>query len=86
MNDRLIVKYLLCLAMSLSFGGCAVTDPTLYYSLGQVTAGSSTARSAESSVATSVPRGKVAGADPVSALVASKVQKKENGQCVHNFQ
>jgi len=66
MHDRWIAGRLLGLAISISFAGCAVTDPTLYYSLGQTTVGSSTARSAESRVAASGPRGRVAGPDPVS--------------------
>ena len=66
MNDRWIAGRLLGLAISVSFAGCAVTDPTLYYSLGQTAVGSSTARSADSRVAASGPRGRVAGPDPVS--------------------
>ena len=66
MNDRWIAGRLLGLAISVSFAGCAVTDPTLYYSLGQTTVSSSTARSAESRVAASGPRGRVAGADPMN--------------------
>ena len=54
------------LATLISFTGCAVTDPTLYYSLGQTATTSSMARSADSSVAAAVPRGRVAGPDPVS--------------------
>lgn len=67
MTDRGMARRLLGLALSISFAGCAVTDPTLFYSLGQTTVGSSTARSAESRVtAASGPEGRVAGANTVS--------------------
>jgi len=66
MNYPSTVRRLLGLATFIGFAGCAVTDPTLYYSLGQTTTTSSTARSADSKVAASGPRGRVAGPDPVS--------------------
>jgi uncharacterized lipoprotein YmbA len=66
MNYPSTVRCLLGLATFIGFAGCAVTDPTLYYSLGQTATTSSIASSADSRVAASGPRGRVAGPDPVS--------------------
>src|SRR5262249_30318055 len=65
-NNGSTARQWLGLSMVLvAFAGCAVTDPTLYYSLGQTTTGSSTA-GAESRVAAPGPGTRVAGAEPLS--------------------
>src|SRR5262245_44361767 len=59
MNKYMIVRYLFGLAAVISLVGCAVTDPTQYYSLGQTVANSSsTARTAESAGRAPAPRSK----------------------------
>jgi uncharacterized lipoprotein YmbA len=58
MNHHMIARHLLGLAAFISLVGCAVTDPTQYYSLGQTVANSSTARIAESSGRAPAPRSK----------------------------
>src|SRR5215831_10489356 len=63
MNYRSTLHRLFVPAALICLAGCAVTDPTLYYALGQTTGSSA---SAESKVAAVGPRARVAGADPVS--------------------
>ena len=58
-------RCLLGLAAFISVTGCAVSDPTLYYSLGQ-TANRSTAQSVESKTVALGSRGHIARADTVS--------------------
>jgi uncharacterized lipoprotein YmbA len=65
MNYPSTVRCLLGLATFISVAGCAVTDPTLFYALGQTATSSSTAKSAESRVAASGWRGRVGGVEPV---------------------
>lgn len=65
MNHPSTVRCLLGLATFISVAGCAVTDPTLFYALGQTATSSSTAKSAESRVAASGSRGRVGGVEPV---------------------
>ena len=65
-NDRWIARRLIGLALSMSFVGCAVTDPTLYYSLGQTTVSAPTVRSADSGAVAAGSRGPVAATTPLS--------------------
>jgi uncharacterized lipoprotein YmbA len=59
MNHHTIVRHLLGLAAFIGLAGCAVTDPTQYYSLGQTVANSaSTARTAQSTGRAPTPRSK----------------------------
>ena len=55
MGHRAMVRRLLGLAVSIGLAGCAVSDPTQYYTLGQSAAGR-----AESRVSTSPPAGSAA--------------------------
>jgi uncharacterized lipoprotein YmbA len=65
MDRRAVVRRLLGLATSIGLAGCAVSDPTQYYTLGRTAAGSSSPGSAESRASASTPRSSVAGTGTV---------------------
>lgn len=65
MDHRAVGRRVLGLAASICLAGCAVSDPTQYYTLGRSAANSSTAGSAESRASASTPRS-VAGTGTVS--------------------
>src|SRR5262249_6651652 len=65
MNYQSTVRRLLGLVTFISIAGCAVSDPTQYYFLGQTATRSSTARSVESRASAPGPRARGAGTDNV---------------------
>lgn len=60
------VRGLLGLIASVGLAGCAVSDPTLYYTLGPVAGPSTARRDAESRTSAASPRSGTAGSDAVA--------------------
>jgi uncharacterized lipoprotein YmbA len=66
MSRRALIRRLLGLATSIGLAGCAVSDPTQYYTLGQAAAGSAVSRTSASPQGNAVEPGTVGiGVGPV---------------------
>ena len=65
MDNRAVIRRLLGLTASIGLAGCAVSDPTQFYTLGQAAASSPTAESVERRASASTSRSSVAAAGPV---------------------
>jgi hypothetical protein len=65
MDHRAVVRRLLGLTASIGLAGCAVSDPTHFYTLGQAAASSPTAESVERKASASTSRSRVAATGTV---------------------
>jgi uncharacterized protein len=65
MDNRAVVRRLLNLTASIGLAGCAVSDPTQFYTLGQAAASSPTAKSVERKASASTSWSRVAATGPV---------------------
>jgi uncharacterized protein len=65
MDHRAVVRRLLGLTASIGLAGCAVSDPTQFYTLGQAAASSPTAESVERKASASTSWSSVAATGPV---------------------
>lgn len=65
MDYRAVVRRLLGLTASIGLAGCAVSDPTQFYTLGQAAASSPTAESVERKASASTSRSRVAATGAV---------------------
>ena len=65
MDHRAVIRRLLGLTASIGLAGCAVSDPTQFYTLGPAAASSPTAESVERKVSASTSRSRVAATGAV---------------------
>jgi uncharacterized protein len=65
MDNRAVVRRLLGLTASIGLAGCAVSDPTQFYTLGQAAAGSPIAENVERTASASASRSRVAATGAV---------------------
>jgi uncharacterized protein len=65
MDHRAVVRRLLGLTASIGLAGCAVSDPTQFYTLGQAAAGSPIAENVERTASASASRSRVAATGAV---------------------
>jgi uncharacterized lipoprotein YmbA len=65
MDHRAVVRRLLGLTASIALAGCAVSDPTQFYTLGQAAASSPTAESVERKASASTSQSRVAATGAV---------------------
>jgi uncharacterized lipoprotein YmbA len=65
MDNRAVLRRLLGLVASIGLAGCAVSDPTQFYTLGQASANSRTAENVERTASSSTSRSSVAATGAV---------------------